>query len=87
MKTETIINALIGLAIAGFICTVGLLVIMRKDNPKPDIQKQSTKDTTKIIYDQNCYRCNPDTACNWCSVVKAYSLNVNVYHYGDSVGE
>jgi len=23
--------------------------------------------------------------CGWCRAVKAYSLNVNVHHYGDSV--
>ena len=25
--------------------------------------------------------------CGWCMAVKAYSLNVNCVHYGDSVGE
>jgi len=72
MKTETIINALLCLAIAGFLCTVGLLFIMREDNTKPEIQKQSVQK-----YD----------SCGWCRAVKAYSLNVNVCHYGDSVGE
>jgi uncharacterized UBP type Zn finger protein len=72
MKTETLINTGIGLALFGFLCTVGLLVIMREDNPKPEIQKPQVQK-----YD----------SCGWCRAVKPYSLNVSVCHYGDSVGE
>jgi hypothetical protein len=70
MKTETIINTGIVLAIIGFLCSVALLVVMRKDNPKHETPKEKKQE-----YD----------SCGFCRVVKQYSLNVNVHHYGDSV--
>ena len=33
------------------------------------------------------YQIDTLSDCGWCRAVKAYSLNVNCVHYGDSVGE
>jgi len=70
MKIEQLINLAIGICIIGFICSVVLLVVMRKDNPKPETPKEKKQE-----YD----------SCGVCRIVKQYSLNVNVHHYGDSL--
>jgi organic hydroperoxide reductase OsmC/OhrA len=71
MKTETLINIGIAACFAGFVACVALLAHIRNDKPKTEAK---TIDTVK-------------SDCNWCNVVKTYSLNVNCYHYGDAVEE
>lgn len=68
MKTEKLINNLIAICFILFlICVILLSYFRTEQKAKPPIKKE-----VKIT--------EQDT-CNWCRIVKTYSLNVNSHHY------
>jgi len=75
MKTQTLLNIGIVACLIGILmCAVLWINIVDKPNaisPKP-----KAPDTVRT-----------KDSCDWCGVIKTYSLDVNCYHYGDSVGE
>ena len=74
MKTEKLINNLIAICFILFLICVILLAYFRTEQKvKPPIKKE-----VKIT--------EQDT-CNWCNVVKTYSLNVNSHHYGENTSK
>lgn len=75
MKTETIINIGIVACMIG-IALCAVLWINIVDTPNTISPKPKPVDTV-IVQD----------SCNYCGVIKTYSLNVNCYHYGDSIEE
>ena len=75
MKTETLLNIGIGACLIGILMCV-VLWINIVDTPNAISPKPKPADTIRT-----------KDSCDWCGVIKTYSLNVNCYHYGDSIEE
>lgn len=71
---EKLINNLIAICFILFLICVILLAYFRTEQKVNQTIKKEVKITEQ------------DT-CNWCNIVKTYSLNVNSHHYGENTSK
>ena len=60
------------------LCGVFLVGSMDRERSNKPPTKNPVKKQVKLI--------EQDT-CNWCNIVKTYSLNVNSHHYGENTSK
>lgn len=75
MKTEKLINTIASIFIIGLML-YGVFLVGPMDG------ERSTKPPAKSPVKKQVKLTEQDT-CDWCNIVKTYSLNVNNHHYGN----